>query len=44
MCAAFDEYEEVPETVILEFSEEDVTPVVSKLSGANGRLGQKRLS
>ena len=38
-CAAFEEYEEVPETVPLDFTEDDVTWVVSKLSGAAGALG-----
>ena len=39
MFAAFKEYEEVPETVPLEFTEDDVTWVASKLSGAAGALG-----
>ena len=38
-CAAFEEYEEVPETVPMDFSENDVTWVASKLSGAAGALG-----
>ena len=37
-CAAFEEYEEVPDTVPLDFSEENVTWVASKLSGAAGAL------
>ena len=37
-CAAFEEYEEVPETVPMDFSENDVTWVASKLSGAAGAL------
>ena len=38
-CAAFEEYGEVPETVPLDFTEDDVTWVTSKLSGAAGALG-----
>ena len=38
-CAAFEEYEEVPETVPLDFTEDDITWVASKLSGAAGALG-----
>ena len=38
-CEAFKEYKEVPETVHLDFSEDDVTWVSSKLSGAAGALG-----
>ena len=38
-CAAFEVYEEVPETVPLDFTEDDVTWVGSKLSGAAGALG-----
>ena len=38
-CAAFKEYEEVPKTVPLDFMEDDVTWVASKLSGAAGALG-----
>ena len=38
-CAAFKKYEEVPETVPLNFTEDDVTWVASKLSGAAGDLG-----
>ena len=37
-CAAFEEYEEVPETVPLDFSEDDVMWVASKISGAAGAL------
>ena len=37
--AAFEEYEEVPETVPLDFTEDDVPWVTSKLSGAAGALG-----
>ena len=39
MCAAFEKYGEVPETVPLDFTEDDVTWVSSKLSGAAGELG-----
>ena len=38
-CAAFKEYEEVPETVPLDFLEDDVKWVAFKLSGAAGALG-----
>ena len=38
-CAAFEEYEEVPKTVLHDFSENNVTWVASKLSGAAGELG-----
>ena len=41
MCAAFENYEEVPKTVPLDFTEEDVTCVASKLSGAAGALGEE---
>ena len=37
-CSTFEEYEEVPETVPLDFMEDDVTWVVAKLSGAAGAL------
>ena len=39
MCAAFEEYEEIPETIPLYFSEDDVTWVASKISGAACALG-----
>ena len=39
MCAAFKEYGEVPKTAPLDFTEDDVTWVASKLSGAAGALG-----
>ena len=42
-CAAFEEYEEVPETVPLDFTEDDVTWVASKLSGAAGALGAEAM-
>ena len=38
-CAAFKEYGDVPETVALEFTEDNVTWVASKISGAAGTLG-----
>ena len=38
-CAAFEKYEEVPERLPLYFTEDDVTWVASKLSGAAGALG-----
>ena len=38
MCAAFKEYEEVSETVPLGFTEGDVTWVVLKHYGAEGKL------
>ena len=38
-CTAFEEYEEVPETVPLYLLEDNVTWVASKLSGAAGALG-----
>ena len=38
-CAAFEVYEEVPETVPFDFTEDDVTWVALKLSGAAGALG-----
>ena len=39
VCAPFEEYEDVPETVPLDFTEEDVTWVALKLSGEAGALG-----
>ena len=38
-CADFKVYEEVPETVPLDFTEDDVMWVASKISGAAGALG-----
>ena len=43
MCADFKEYEEVPETVPLDFTENDITWVASKLSGAAGALGAEAI-
>ena len=42
-CAAFEEYEDVPETVPLDFTEDDVTCVASKLSGEAGVLGAEAM-
>ena len=42
-CAAFEEYEDVPKTVPLEFTEDDVMWVASKLSGAAGALGAEAM-
>ena len=39
MCAAFEEYEDVPKTVPLDLTEDDFMWVASKLSGAVGTLG-----
>ena len=38
-CAAFEDYGEVPETVPLYFTDDDVTWVASNLSVAAGALG-----
>ena len=43
VCAAFEDYGEVPETVPLDFSEDDVTWVASKLSGTAGLLGEEAI-
>ena len=42
-CSYFEVYEEVPETVPLDFMEDDVTWVASKLSGAVGALGAEAM-
>ena len=42
-CASFKEYGEVPETVLLDFMEDDVTWVASELSGAAGALGAEAI-
>ena len=42
-CAAFEVYEDVPKTVPLDFTEDDVTWVASKLSGAAGALGAEAM-
>ena len=41
--AAFEGYEEVPEMVPLDFTEDDVMWVASKLSGATGALGEEAI-
>ena len=38
-CTAFEELEEVPETVSLDFLEDDIMQVASTLSGSAGALG-----
>ena len=43
MCTAFDEYEEVKDTVPLYFLEDDVTWVEFRLSGAAGALGAEAI-
>ena len=42
-CAAFEEYGEVTETVPLEFTEDDVMWVASKLSGAARAIGAEAI-
>ena len=42
-CAAFEEYEDVPEMVPVNFTEDDVTWFTSKLSGAAGALGAEAM-
>ena len=42
-CAAFEVYEDVSETIPLDFTEDDVTWVASKLSGAAGALGAEAM-
>ena len=42
-CAALEKYGEVPETVPLDFTEDDFTWVVSNLSGAAGALGAEAI-
>ena len=42
-CVAFEEYEDIPKTVPLNFTEDDVTWVASKLSGAAGALGAEAI-
>ena len=42
-CTDFEEYVEVLETVPLDFTEDDVTWVASKLSGAAGALGAEAI-
>ena len=42
-CAKFEEYEDVTKTVPLDFTEDDVMWVASKLSGAAGALGAEAM-
>ena len=42
-CAAFEEYDDVPETVPLDFTEDEVTWVTLQLSGAAGALGAEAI-
>ena len=42
-CAAFEDYGEVPDTVPLDFTEDDVTCVASKLSGTAVALGAEAI-
>ena len=42
-CADFEEYEKLPKTLPLNFMEDDVSWVVSKLSGAAGALGAEEI-
>ena len=42
-CAAFEEYEDVTETVPLDLTEDYITWVASKLSGAAGVLGAEAM-
>ena len=42
-CAAFEEYKYIPETVPLDFTEDDVMWVSSKLSSAAGALGAEAI-
>ena len=42
-CAAFEKYGELPKTVPLDFTEDDVTWVASKISGAAGALGAEAI-
>ena len=42
-CSAFEKYGEVPKLVPLDFTEDDITWVASKLSGAAGVLGAEAI-
>ena len=42
-CTAFEKYWGVPGTIPLEFMEDDITWVASKLSGAAGALGAEEM-
>ena len=43
VCASFEEYEDVPETAPLDFTEDDVTWVALELSVAAGALGAEAI-
>ena len=43
MCAAFEEHEEVPETLPLDSVDYDITWIASKLYGAAGALGAEAI-
>ena len=43
VCPAFEKYEEFPETVSLDFTEDNITWVASNLSGAAGTLGAEAI-
>ena len=43
MCAAFEDYEDVPKTVPLDLTEDDVSWVTSTISGAEGVLGSEAI-
>ena len=42
-CSAFEEYEDVPKTAPIDFTEDDVTWVASTLSRAAGALGSETM-
>ena len=42
-CTVFEDYRDVPKTVLLDFTEDDVTWVASKLSSATGALGAESI-
>ena len=42
-CTAFEEYDDVPKTVPLDFTEGDMMWVASKISGAAGALGAEAI-
>ena len=42
-CTAFEEYKDIPKTVPLDFTEDDVTLLASKFSGAAGALGAEAM-
>ena len=43
VCISFEEYEDMPEIVSLEFTEDEVPRVASMLSGAAGALGAETI-